>query len=165
VIDPKMAFGTGHHQTTSLMMECMLEENFKNKAVLDMGCGTGILSILASKSGAGDILAIDYDPLCYSSTLENSHLNKSDNIKVLLGSKELIPDKKFDIILANINRNILLDQIESYSNALSSGGMLFISGFYESTDLAILTEKAKQSKLNYTYHKSKEGWAAAKFVA
>lgn len=164
VIDPKMSFGTGHHQTTSLMMECMLEENFIGKSVLDMGCGTGILSILADKLGAKYILAIDYDPVCVASTLENSHLNNTTNIDVLTGSKEIIPDKPFDIILANINRNILLDQMESYSRALSPGGLLFISGFYQYPDLGILIEKAKQNRLNYVYHKSIDEWTVAKFI-
>src|SRR5476651_1774799 len=91
VIDPKMAFGTGHHQTTSMMLEWALETDFKGKKVLDMGCGTGILAIMASKLGAVEITAIDYDPVCYDSTIENTRLNNVDNIKALCGSKEVIP--------------------------------------------------------------------------
>ena len=164
VVDPKMAFGTGHHQTTSLMMEYILEEEMKGKSVLDMGCGTGILSILASKRGADPILAIDYDSLCYDSTIENSRLNNSDNIKALKGSVEAIPDTSFDIILANINRNILLEQIDRYSEVLVPGGLLFLSGFYENPDLKVLTDKTNSSGLSYINHKTKDEWVAAKFI-
>jgi ribosomal protein L11 methyltransferase len=164
VIDPKMSFGTGHHQTTSLMMECMFEEDFAGKLVLDMGCGTGILSILANKLGAKYILAIDNDPVCIQSTSENSILNNASGIEILSGSKEIIPDKQFGIILANITRNILLDQLESYSKVLSPGGPLLISGFYQDPDLEVLIEKARQLRLNYINHKSKQEWAIAKFL-
>ncbi|RYE35107.1 MAG: 50S ribosomal protein L11 methyltransferase, partial [Sphingobacteriaceae bacterium] len=105
VIDPKMAFGTGHHQTTAMMLDFMLDIVFTGKKVLDMGCGTGILAILAAQKGATEVTAIDYDPVCCESTTENAGLNHVDNIKVLCGSKEAIPEAAFDIILANINRN------------------------------------------------------------
>ena len=163
VIDPKMAFGTGHHQTTSMMMRWMLEEDLSNKRVLDMGCGTGILAILASKLGAHDIVAIDYDPLCYESTLENSVLNNSDNIEALCGSKETIPERKFDIILANINRNILLDQMDRYAEVLNEGGSIFFSGFYEGADLEMISNKAALLNLAYQGHKTDKNWVAAKF--
>jgi ribosomal protein L11 methyltransferase len=163
VIDPKMAFGTGHHQTTSMMMELMLEEDFNNKKVLDMGCGTGILAILARKLGAEDILAIDYDTLCFESTLENSKLNQAKEIKALCGSKDVIPDEKFDIILANINRNILLDQLDRYAEVLSAKGYLFLSGFYEGADLEMIRRKAESLNLNYVGHKTDKEWVAAKF--
>ena len=163
IIDPKMAFGTGHHQTTSMMIELMLEENFNDKKILDMGCGTGILAILAQKLGAGDILAIDYDSLCFDSTIENSKLNQATKIKVLCGSKDVIPDNKFDIIVANINRNILLDQLERYAEALSVEGYLFLSGFYEGADLEMIRRKAESLKLNYVSHKTDKEWVAAKF--
>src|SRR6201996_5712310 len=127
VIDPKMAFGTGHHETTSMMMDLMLDAGLKDKKLLDMGCGTGILAILASKLGAKDITAIDYDPVCYESTIENSALNDIKNIKALCGSKEVIPDEQFDVILANINRNILIDQIERYGEVLKVGGEIYFS--------------------------------------
>jgi len=163
VIDPKMAFGTGHHQTTAMMMQWMLEEDFKDKAVLDMGCGTGILAILASKLGARDIMAIDYDPLCYESTLENAGLNTISNIQASCGSKDAIPDSKFDIILANINRNILLDQMDKYAAVLYDGGSIFFSGFYEGIDLDMIREKAGQLNLAYQGHKTDKSWVAAKF--
>jgi len=164
VIDPKMAFGTGHHQTTSMMLELMLENDFQTKKVLDMGCGTGILAIMASKLGASEITAIDYDPVCYSSTIENSQLNNITNIKPLCGSKEILPDEKFDIILANINRNILLDQMECYGRALILGGEIFFSGFYELTDLDIISAEANKYGMSYVNHKTNKDWVAAKFI-
>ncbi|MGB4776188.1 MAG: 50S ribosomal protein L11 methyltransferase [Daejeonella sp.] len=163
VIDPKMAFGTGHHQTTAMMMNLMTKDNFKGKSVLDMGCGTGILAILASKLGSTEILAIDNDPVCYESTIENSKLNTIKNITVLCGSKEIIPDQKFDIILANINRNILLDQLERYSQVLNPKGTVYLSGFYAETNLNIIISKAQTYGLTYNCHKKLKGWAAVKF--
>jgi len=164
VIDPKMAFGTGHHQTTSMMLELMLENDFQNKKVLDMGCGTGILAIMASKLGASEITAIDYDPVCYSSTVENSQLNSITNIKVLCGSKEILPDENFDIILANINRNILLDQMECYGKSLIVEGEIFFSGFYESPDFDIIAAEASKYGMKYVNHKTRMDWVAAKFI-
>jgi len=164
VIDPKMAFGTGHHQTTAMMMGLMLENDFDGKNVLDMGCGTGILAILAAKLGATDITAIDYDVVCYESTIENSALNNIDNIKALCGSKEVIPDEQYDIILANINRNILLDQMARYAEALKPGGEIYFSGFYESPDLDIIKEAAAKHNLRYITHKKDKEWVAAKFI-
>jgi len=164
VIDPKMAFGTGHHQTTAMMMQLMLENDFAGKKVLDMGCGTGILAILASKLGAASITAIDYDLVCYESTIENSALNNIHNIIALCGSKEAIPDEQYDIILANINRNILLDQMQRYSQALKLGGEIYFSGFYESPDLDIIIEEARRYNLKYITHKKDKDWVAAKFV-
>ncbi|MGI4750587.1 MAG: 50S ribosomal protein L11 methyltransferase [Janthinobacterium lividum] len=164
IIDPKMAFGTGHHQTTSMMMDFMLDTVFTGKKVLDMGCGTGILAILAAKKGATDIVAIDYDPVCCESATENIILNHVNNIQVLCGSKELIPHEEFDVILANINRNILLDQLETYSQTLKAGGLLFLSGFYEQPDLEILKVAASKSQLQYLEHKKSQEWVSAKFI-
>jgi ribosomal protein L11 methyltransferase len=164
VIDPKMAFGTGHHQTTAMMLQLILENDFAGKKVLDMGCGTGILAIMAAKLGAADIMAIDYDPVCYESTIENSALNNITNIAALCGSKEAIPAEQYDTILANINRNILIDQMPRYAEALKTDGEIYFSGFYESPDLDIITEEARKYGLKYIIHKKDKDWVAAKFV-
>lgn len=164
VIDPKMAFGTGHHQTTAMVLQLMLENSFAGKNVLDMGCGTGILAIMASKLGAAQITAIDYDPVCYESTLENARLNGVNNIVALCGSKEVIPDEQYDTILANINRNILLDQMPRYADALKPGGEIYFSGFYEAPDLDIIAEEACRLGLTYISHKKDKDWVAAKFI-
>jgi len=164
VIDPKMAFGTGHHQTTSMILQLMLDENFAGKKVLDMGCGTGILAIMAAKLNANPIVAVDYDPVCYESTIENAQLNNIANITALCGSKEAIPSEQFDIILANINRNILLDQMDKYAQVLKPGGTIFFSGFYETPDLEIITQAANQYGLSYITHKKDKDWVAAKFI-
>lgn len=164
VIDPKMAFGTGHHHTTALMLEWMLETGFVEKSVLDMGCGTGILAIMAAKLGAANVTAIDYDPVCYESTLENAALNGIGNIIALCGSDEVIPNRQFDIILANINRNILLAQMPRYSQALPNGGEIYFSGFYEIPDLDIIRQEAAGYGLKYVAYKKSEDWVAAKFI-
>lgn len=163
VIDPKMAFGTGHHQTTSMMLEYMLENEFSGKKVLDMGCGTGILAIMAAKSGAGEITAIDYDPVCYESTIENAALNDVE-ITALCGSKEIIPSEHYDIILANINRNILIDQLQRYGEVLKPGGELYLSGFYASPDLEMLAAEAFKYDIKYQSHKTDGNWTAARFI-
>jgi len=164
VIDPKMAFGTGHHQTTTMMMQYILSTDFKDKVVLDMGCGTGILAILASKREAKMLTAIDNDDVCYESTLENSSLNNITNITAFCGGKEVIPDTAFDIILANINRNILLDQISRYAEVLKENGSIFFSGFYESPDLEMITDACKEFGINYVSHKKIGEWVAAHFI-
>lgn len=164
VIDPKMAFGTGHHQTTSMILQLMLDEDFAGKKVLDMGCGTGILAIMAARLNAGDITAIDYDQVCYESTIENAQLNGISNIKALCGSKEIIPAEQFDTILANINRNILLDQMDKYAEVLKPNGTIFFSGFYETPDLDFITQAASQMGLSYISHKKDKDWVAAKFI-
>lgn len=164
VIDPKMAFGTGHHQTTTMMMQYILETDMVGKKVLDMGCGTGILAILAAKLGATELLAIDNDEVCYLSTLENSALNQVTNLEAGCGGKEAIPQTTFDIILANINRNILLDQIPVYAGVLAAGGTIFFSGFYESPDLDMIREACTQHGMQYADHKKIGDWVAARFI-
>ena len=164
VIDPKMAFGTGHHQTTSSVMELMLDEDFRGKKVLDMGCGTGILALLAKKMGAKTVDAIDYDPLCFESTLENTELNTMTDIQAILGGKEAIPNTSYEVILANINRNILLDQLDRYAQVLAPEGSLILSGFYEQPDLEIIKEAAHALGLRYERHLVKQEWTAAKFI-
>lgn len=164
VIDPKMAFGTGHHQTTAMVLQFILENDFAGKNVLDMGCGTGILAIMAAKLNAAQITAIDYDPVCYESTIENAALNKVDNITALCGSKEVIPNEQYDTILANINRNILLDQMQRYAEVLKPGGEIYFSGFYETPDLEIITNAAAEQGMTYISHKKDKDWVAAKFT-
>lgn len=164
VIDPKMAFGTGHHQTTAMMLQLMLQNDFAGKEVLDMGCGTGILAIMAAKLDAARVVAIDYDPVCYDSTIENAQLNHIDNITALCGSKEAIPDELYDVILANINRNILIDQMSRYAEVLKPDGEIYFSGFYETPDLDIITDEARKYGLKYIIHKKDKEWVAAKFI-
>ena len=164
VIDPKMAFGTGHHQTTSMMMDYMLETDYLDKTVLDMGCGTGILAIMASKMGATSVTAIDYDEICYESTLENAPMNHIGNIIAICGSKEDIPDYEYDIILANINRNILIEQMNRYAEVLKPDGEIYFSGFYQEPDLEIIVEEARKHNLKYISHKESKNWVAVKMV-
>ncbi|MEJ2882020.1 50S ribosomal protein L11 methyltransferase [Pedobacter sp. GR22-6] len=163
VIDPKMAFGTGHHQTTTMMMQYVLLSDLEGKTVLDMGCGTGILAILASKKGAKELVAIDYDEVCYLSTIENSALNGISNITALCGGKEIIPETTFDVILANINRNILLDQISDYAGRLESAGSIYFSGFYEHPDLEMITAECNKHRISYIGHSKIGDWVAAHF--
>ncbi|QNL48999.1 50S ribosomal protein L11 methyltransferase [Olivibacter sp. SDN3] len=162
IIDPKMAFGTGHHQTTSLMMEYLLDSNLQRKRVLDMGCGTGILAILAAKIGAQEITAIDYDPICCTSVKENTELNQVNSIKIYCGSKEVIPNELYDIILANINRNILLDQLGKYAEVIKPHGSLFLSGFYDGDDLAQIVDASHSFGFKYISKKLQDNWVAAK---
>jgi ribosomal protein L11 methyltransferase len=163
VIDPKMAFGTGHHQTTTMMMQYILDADVADKVILDMGAGTGILAILAAKMGAAELTAIDNDEVCYLSAIENAALNSIQNITALWGGKEVIPSAQYDTILANINRNILLDQIPVYASVLKSGGDIYFSGFYESPDLEMITEACKLLDITYLDHKKIGDWVAAHF--
>lgn len=158
-----MAFGTGHHQTTTMVLQYILAADLKDKNILDMGCGTGILAILAAKLGAKNLVAIDYDDICYQSTLENATLNKVENLTALCGSKEVIPNEQFDVIFANINRNILLDQISRYAEVLKSEGKIFFSGFYLEPDLSMITAECAKHELRYIDHKKNGDWVAAQF--
>ncbi len=162
IIEPKMSFGTGHHATTALMVTTMLDMALQNKSVLDMGCGTGVLAILAGQMRANPILAIDIDNWAYENTLENIARNHQNNIEVALGGANIIGIRKFDVILANINRNILLADMAVYVNALNQNGLLLMSGFYE-TDLPLIRQKAESMGLNYLSHLEKETWVAALF--
>lgn len=164
VIDPKMSFGTGHHQTTSMMLQYILENDFQGLSVLDMGCGTGILGFLTSLKGAKEVLAIDYDSICVDSVLENKLLNGISNVEAACGSYELIEGKTFDAIVANINRNILLEQFSAYSESLQAQGSLYISGFFEGDDLLQLQQKARSLGFEFIDHKELNNWCAAKFI-
>jgi ribosomal protein L11 methyltransferase len=131
--------------------------------ILDMGAGTGILGILAAKRGAKSITAIDNDEVCYHSAIENAALNHIDNLISLCGSKETIPATSFDLILANINRNILLDQIEEYAKVLKAEGEIYFSGFYEHPDLEMIKEHCAKFGINYIDHQKMDDWVAARF--
>jgi ribosomal protein L11 methyltransferase len=162
-INPQMSFGTGHHATTYMMIKAMKDINFSNKSVLDMGCGTGVLAILAEKLGATSVWAIDNDEWAYNNTLENITLNNAQNIKVIHGDVDSLPDKPmYDIILANINRNILLQDLPAYLNVLKSKGKILLSGFL-TDDKDIITEKAKELNLKPVSHLTKEEWSLLVF--
>lgn len=162
VIDPKMSFGTGHHETTSLMISRILQTDLIGKSVLDMGCGTGILAILAGMRGANPITAIDIDKWVYDNILENLKLNGFENIEVKIGDAVLLPGRKFDIILANINRNILLNDIKIYAECLNDEGELFMSGFYKE-DIAAIRQEAEKQGLQFTGYEEKNNWVAVGF--
>ena len=163
IIEPKMSFGTGHHETTHMMIQHILRNDFKNKSVLDMGCGTGVLAILAEKVGATKLDAIDIDNWCYLNSIENVERNDCSNISVYEGDVTLLEGKKYDSIIANINRNILLLDIGSYAKCLNPNGTLFLSGFYEE-DIPIIEEECNKHmlKLNETIQKGK--WVSLKFI-
>lgn len=161
-IDPKMAFGTGHHQTTELMIREILKEDFSGKSLLDMGTGTAILAILASMRGADPIIAIDIDQWAYDNAMENLKINNIDNIKVEIGGAELLGSTTFDVILANINRNILLNDIHSYVSVLNTGGSLYMSGFYVE-DIPVITEECNKNGLTFISNTTKDNWTAVKF--
>ena len=163
IIDPGMAFGTGNHETTSLMISEILNEELIGKSVLDMGCGTGILTILASKRGAKTITSIDIDDWSIRSTEENASLNNISNIEIIHGGAEVIPDKKYDFIYANIQRNILLNDMPQYTIALNMGGELVMSGFYHE-DIPLLEEKAIESGLHLVRFKENNEWVVAVFT-
>ncbi len=161
LIDPKMAFGTGHHATTSLIVSELLHIDLSGKSLLDMGCGTAILAILASKRGADPILAVDIDSWCTENSLENIALNNVTNIEVRQGDARLLSGLHFDIILANINRNILLVDMHAYADCLPQGGVLYMSGFY-TEDVPLIEAEALKSGLRMTACREKDNWAVVK---
>jgi len=162
VIEPKMSFGTGHHETTFMMLQFILENDFKGKSVLDMGCGTAVLAILAEMRGASKLDAIDIDEWCFENSLENIERNNCENISVFLGDATLLSDKKYDVIIANINRNILLNDMDTYRKCLEKGGILYLSGFYNE-DLPIIKEACNNLGFTFVENKEKNKWVAAKF--
>ena len=164
LIDPKMSFGTGHHETTSLMLTFLLEENLKGKSFLDMGCGTAVLAILASKKGADPITAIDIDQWATDNAKENIALNHTSNIKILLGDASLLADESgFDVVFANINRNILLNDMNAYVAKMNDGAHLFMSGFYKQ-DILMIEEEANRLGLRLIHFKERNNWVAVKFA-
>jgi len=163
VINPKMSFGTGHHSTTYLMMELLLDTDVKGKSVFDFGTGTGILAILAAKLGATQIDASDIDEWCIENGMENFAINDYDGIKIQLGTvKEVKKKPSYDLILANINRNVLLEEMPDYVSVLPIGGLLYLSGFYEE-DLPVIEEKANSLGLKRTGYRVRDNWTAVSF--
>ncbi len=163
LVDPKMSFGTAHHETTSLMIEMMLNEDIIGKKVLDMGCGTGILAILAEMMGAANIDAIDNDKWAYENSLENVEKNNCKNIYVQLGEVGILKSVVYEYILANINRNVLLQDIALYATHMVKNGILLLSGFY-TEDLEIIESSARDSNLNLVNKMVKNNWISAKFL-
>ena len=163
IIEPKMSFGTAHHETTSQIIELMLQSDFSGLNLLDMGSGTGVLAILAKKLGSATTVAIDNDEWAYRNALDNIRLNDENDIIVELGDANSLNDRQFDIILANINRNILLRDMKEYVKCLVDGGKIFFSGFYEE-DLVLISKEAERLGLKYSNHVTKNNWTAAVFV-
>ena len=158
-IDPKMAFGTGHHDTTTLMIEQLFRQDLSGKQVLDVGTGTGILAIVASKLGATACIGIEIDEFAYNNALENVAVNKVENVQLLLGDASLIEqDRRYDVVMANINRNIITADIARYASALKPGGLMQLSGFYD-TDIDAILETATQYGLSEEARHIRNRWA------
>ncbi|MBQ8957716.1 MAG: 50S ribosomal protein L11 methyltransferase [Bacteroidales bacterium] len=163
VIEPKMSFGTANHETTAQLMQLMMDTDFKDKDVLDMGCGTAILAIFAEKLGARCVTAIDNDEWAYNNASTNMELNGCHEIDIIHGDAGSIPSMLFDVVLANINRNILLRDMHFYVDAMNTGAHIFFSGFY-TEDLDSIKAEAEHLGLQYHRHLSRNNWVAAEFV-
>lgn len=164
IINPQMAFGTGHHQTTRLIISYLLDIDLTDKTVLDMGCGTSILAILASMRGAKTLTAIDIDEWCVNNSIDNLALNNINNIKVFQGdASSLATEGPFDVIIANINRNILLADMQYYVDRMNEGAEIYFSGFYES-DLPMIKDEAERLGLTFLSHRVEKEWTAAQFA-
>ena len=162
VIEPKMSFGTGHHETTHMMVQHLLALDLDTKKVLDMGCGTGILAIFAEMKGAKPIDAIDIDSWCYENSLENIQRNNCNHITVYEGDASLLKEK-YDVIIANINRNILLSDIKTYTDCLNENGVLLLSGFYKE-DIVIIEDEVTKHGLTFEKMIQRNNWVALKYV-
>jgi ribosomal protein L11 methyltransferase len=162
VIEPKMSFGTGHHETTHMMVQHLLHLDLANKKTLDMGSGTGILAIFAEMKGAKPIDAIDIDNWCYENSIENVSRNNCHNISVFEGDASLLSDKRYDVIIANINRNILLMDLKVYTNCLNEKGILLLSGFYKE-DIPIIDAEVSKYNLKLETFIQKNNWVALKY--
>jgi ribosomal protein L11 methyltransferase len=164
VINPRMAFGTGHHETTSLVVEALLEADLTGKSLFDVGCGTSILSILARMRGAMPVTAIDTDTWCVENSKKNIALNGVTHITVELGDVNLLKGKDpFDVIVANINRNILLNDMKHYAACMKPCAELYVSGFY-TEDIPVIREEAEKQGLRFELYKEKNNWAIVKFT-
>ncbi len=159
VIDPKMAYGTGHHQTTTLIIRRLLELPLEGRSVIDMGTGTGILAILAAMRGAGPVTAIEIDEFAHVNAVENVSLNHHPEINVVLGDASALAGvEPVDLFLANINRNIIVGDLQVYASRLKEGGTMLLSGFYED-DIAIVLDEARKHGLEYVGHTVLERWS------
>ncbi|MDE6459730.1 MAG: 50S ribosomal protein L11 methyltransferase [Paramuribaculum sp.] len=164
VIDPKMAFGTGHHATTSQMAERIMATDMTGKKVVDMGTGTGILALIAAMEGAGSVIGVEIDPAAHANALENVALNSHPEIDIRLGDVKSIEDvSDADILLANINRNIIIGDLAAYSHALVSGGKMFLSGFY-TEDIPLITAEAEKYGLSLSESTEKDRWACITLI-
>ena len=163
VIEPKMSFGTANHETTAQIISLMLQTDFEGKDVLDMGSGTAVLAILAKKLGAARTVAIDNDEWAYHNAFTNVALNGVEDIEIVLGDASAIGDGMFDVVLANINRNILLRDMHCYVDAMRQGARIFFSGFY-ANDLESISHEAQRLGLQYVRHLEKNNWVAAEFI-
>jgi ribosomal protein L11 methyltransferase len=163
VIEPKMSFGTGHHETTHMMIQHLLEMDVNGLKTLDMGCGTAILAILAEMKGAQPIDAIDIDNWCYLNSIENAERNNCKHINVYEGDAALLQGKKYDLIIANINRNILLNDMQSYVDCLNAGGTILFSGFYEE-DIPFIDNSCTEKGLTYIKKFQRNNWVSLKYV-
>ena len=163
VIEPKMSFGTGHHETTHMMLQHLITLDVTDKKVLDMGCGTGILAIFAEMKGAKPIDAIDIDNWCYENSLENVTRNECNNISVFEGDASLLEGKQYDVVIANINRNILLADIQKYASCLTKEGVLLLSGFYKE-DIAIIEKETAKHSFRFESFIERNNWVAVKYI-
>lgn len=163
VIEPKMSFGTGHHETTQMMIQQMLQLDIQNKKVLDLGCGTGILAIFAEMRGANSVDAIDVNSWCYKNSLENIKRNGCQYVTVYKGDASLLKEKKYDVIIANLNRNALLSDIELYTSSLYKKGFLLLSGFYRE-DVTAIDQEAKKYGLRLDQALEKNKWVSLKYL-
>ncbi|GAF03483.1 50S ribosomal protein L11 methyltransferase [Saccharicrinis fermentans] len=163
LIEPKMAFGTGHHETTGLMIKHILEMDIAGKSILDMGCGTGILGILAAQKKAKKVLGIDIEEWAYNNVRDNIKMNHIDQMEVQCGNASLLDKETFDIIMANINRNILLNDISKYVKVLNKGGILLLSGFYQS-DIEIIEKECNVHNLVKKSVKEDNQWVALAYI-
>lgn len=163
VIEPKMSFGTGHHETTHMMIQHLLEMEVTGMKTLDMGCGTAILAILAEMKGAKPIDAIDIDNWCYLNSIENAERNHCQHISVYEGDASLLVGKKYDLIIANINRNILLNDMATYANCLNKDGIILFSGFYEQ-DIPFIDAACVENGLQFVKKIQRNNWVSLKYV-
>lgn len=164
VIEPKMSFGTGHHETTYLMLKHLLKMNFEGQKVLDMGCGTAILGILTCMKGAKKMVGIDIDYWCYENAIENCKRNGCEAVEIIEGDVAKLKEQgDFDCIIANINRNILLNDMAQYVQHLVSGGTILFSGFY-TEDFEVLNEEAEKNGLKLVDRLEKNNWLALKYT-